>query len=132
AFGPQNRDKLLEAGAVGPDSVSENDAWFSHLEIPWSFALPQVLIEKFERASVRQYRGGGIVVSAIVPGKRVALTRIAVNRRVRFLCKRGLDLHLRRFRDELVLLAKVHQQGSAQAANFAEVFFRVAAMVGNS
>src|ERR1700752_99037 len=92
---------------------------------------PQVLIEKFASSSVCQRGRGGVVVRPVMSGKRVMLTRIAVNGCVRFFCQRCLDLRLRRLGDEFVLLAKVHQHGRAQAANFAEVVFRVSAMVGN-
>src|SRR5580704_4057999 len=66
-----------------------------------------------------------------MPGKGVTLTRIAVNSRVRLFCEGRFDLSLRRLRDELVLLAEVHQQRGLQPANFAQVFFRVSAMISN-
>src|SRR6185312_6293529 len=72
-------------------------------------ASPKVLIEKFACSSVRQHCRGGVVVSPDVSGKRMALTRIAVNGCVRLFGQRSLDLRLRLLRDELVLLAKVHQ-----------------------
>src|ERR1700733_1934742 len=61
----------------------------------------------------------------------VTLARAAINGGVRLFCQRRFDLSLRRFRDEFVLLAEMHQQGGAEAPDFAEVFFRVASMIAN-
>ncbi len=80
---------------------------------------------------VRQRRRRGVIVRPIVAGEGVTLTRIAVNGRVGSSCQGRFDLSLRGLRDELVLLAEVHQQRSFQSANLAEVFFRVAAVIGN-
>jgi hypothetical protein len=91
----------------------------------------QVPMQKFACSSVRQRRGGSVVVQSVMPGEGVTLTWIAVNGRARLFCERRFDLSLRRLRDEFVLLAEVHQQGGVQPANLAEVFFRVAAMIGN-
>ena len=49
----------------------------------------------------------------------MTLTWIAVDSCVRLFCQRCLDLRLSRLGDEFVLFAKMHQQGGAQAANFA-------------
>jgi hypothetical protein len=66
-----------------------------------------------------------------MPRERVTLARITVNGSVRLTGERCFDLSLCRLGDEFVLFTEVHQQGSAQPANLAEIFFGVAAMVSN-
>ena len=70
---------------------------------------------------VSRRRRGRVAVRTVMPRKGVTLTGIAVNGRVRFFCKRRLDLSLRRLRDEFVLLAEAkpyfQKTGSALLQN---------------
>src|ERR1700693_6255796 len=86
---------------------------------------------KFACPPVGERRRGRVVVKPIMPGERVTLARITVNGSVRLTGERCFDLSLCRLGDEFVLFTEVHQQGSAQPANLAEIFFGVATMVSN-
>jgi hypothetical protein len=63
--------------------------------------------------------------------ERVALTRIAVDRRVWLADKRPFDLGLRGLGNELVLLAQVHQQWRVETADLAQILLGVAAVIGD-
>src|SRR5580693_3772759 len=88
-------------------------------------------MQKFARPPVGEDCRGCIVVKPIMPGERVALTRITVNGSVWLFGKCSLNLDLRRLGDEFVLFAEMHQQRSTQTANFAEIFFGIATMISD-
>src|SRR5580704_11112012 len=88
-------------------------------------------MQKFACPPVGERRRGRVVVKPIMPRECVTLTRITVNGSVRLVGECCFDLSLRRLGDEFVLFTKMHQQGSAQPANFAEIFFGVATVISN-
>ena len=53
----------------------------------------------------------GIAVRPIMPAEGMTLTRIAVDRRVRFLSKCRFDLTLRSLGNEFILLGYMHEKG---------------------
>src|SRR6266404_5949152 len=64
-----------------------------------------------------------------MPSEGMMLTRIAVDCRVWFLGKYGLDLSLRRLGDELVLLGQMHQQRRIKPVDLAQIFLSVTAVI---
>src|SRR6266403_5007553 len=73
----------------------------------------------------------GIVVRPIVPSEGVILTWITVDRYIRFVGKRRLDLSLRSLGNELVLLGQMHQQRRIKPIDLAQIFLSVTAVIGD-
>ena len=59
------------------------------------------------------------------------LTRIAVDRRIRFLSKYRFDLSLRSLGNELVFFGQMHQQGCIKAVDLAQIFLGVTAVIND-
>src|SRR5271154_3490886 len=72
---------------------------------------------RFKNAMVRHSpaRGVGLIVSAAVACKRVALARVTVDDGVRFTGKGRVDLSLHSLGDELIFLSQMHQNGRASS-----------------
>src|SRR6202049_2142768 len=66
-----------------------------------------------------------------MPSEGMALPRIAVDCSIFFAGKCRLDLSLRRFGNELVLLSQMHKQGRTQIVHLAQVLFGVSAVIGD-
>src|SRR5260370_31231919 len=64
-----------------------------------------------------------------MPSEGMMLTRIAVDCRVWFFGKYGLDLSLRRLGNELVLLGQMHQQRRIEPVDLAQIFLGVTAVI---
>src|SRR5271163_4334141 len=73
--------------------------------------LLQFAFQKFARPTVGKVSRRGVVMRPIMPREGVILTRIAVDRRVRFLSKCRFNLPLCSLRDELILLGHMHEKG---------------------
>ena len=66
-----------------------------------------------------------------MPSEGVALTGIAVDRRIGLAGKSRLDLSLRRLGNELVLLSQMHKQGRTKIVDLFQVLFGVSAVIGD-
>src|SRR5467141_623503 len=66
-----------------------------------------------------------------MPSEGMMLTRIAVDCRVWFLGKYGLDLSLRRLGNELVLLGQMHQQRRIKPVDLTQIFLSVTTVISD-
>src|SRR5271156_6994168 len=65
----------------------------------------------------------------IMPREGVILTRIAVDRRVRFLSKCRFNLPLCSLRDELILLGYMHEKGRMEPIDLSQIFLSIGAVI---
>src|SRR4029077_14069698 len=86
-------------------------------------------MEKFACPPVGQRCRGSIVVCATIPREGMTLTRIAVDRRVRFLSKCRFDLRLCSLGNELILLSYMHEKGRMKPIDLSQVFLSIVAVI---
>src|SRR5271170_4641701 len=65
----------------------------------------------------------------IMPREGVILSRIAVDRRVRFLSKCRFNLPLCSLRDELILLGHMHEKGRMEPIDLSQIFLSIGAVI---
>src|ERR1700690_1690154 len=86
-------------------------------------------MQKFACPTVGKVSRGGVVMRPIMTRKGMTLPRIAVHRGIRLLSKRRPNLRLCCFRDELVLLGQVHENGRVKPIDLSQVFISIGAVI---
>src|ERR1700734_3656135 len=72
---------------------------------------------------------GGVVMRPIMTREGMTLTRIAVDRCVRFLSKCRFNLRLCSLGNELILLGHMHENGRMKAIDLSQIFVSIGAVI---
>src|SRR5271170_7000921 len=86
-------------------------------------------VKKFARPTVGKVSRGGVVMRSIMTREGMTLTRIAVDRCVRFLSKCRFNLHLRSLGNELILFGDMHEKGRMKPIDLSQIFLGIGAVI---
>src|SRR6202451_4566418 len=89
----------------------------------------QFAVQKFARPTVGNVSRRGVVVFSVMAGEGVTLTRIAVDRRVRFLSKCRFNRRLCSLGNELILLGQMHEKGRMKPVDLSQIFLSIGAVI---
>jgi hypothetical protein len=84
---------------------------------------------KFARPTVGKVSRGGVVMRPVVTREGMTLTRIAVDRCVRFLSKCRLNLRLCSLGNELILFGHMHEKGRMKPIDLSQIFLSIGAAI---
>jgi hypothetical protein len=82
----------------------------------------QFAVQKFARPTVGKVSRRGVVVFSVMAGEGMTLTRIAVDRCVRFLSKCRFNRRLCSLGNELILLGQMHEKGRMKPVDLSQIF----------